>query len=710
MKAFRHHDAQSFFAGSQRLIKVLAHVGCTAAFAFFLGAASAGTLGPTLSVKLSGLADSAPVGVVVVAFNTSGGLATSHLNLLRSIGITKGITYARLGMVGAPATAGQVRALAANSAVRSVWSNDRLTYYNNQTRVLCGVDRLRTDPAFTNANGGRPVSGAGNFAIVINDSGIDATHPDLHFPEHVIQNVQIVTDTETLSGFTPVLTIENQPDTDLNVGHGTHVAGIVGGNGAASGGLYAGVAPGAKLIGAGSGAVLFILNALGGFEWSIANQFTYNIRVISNSWGTNGRFNPDDPVNIASKNAHDLNIVVVFAAGNSGPGKDTLNPYAAAPWVIGVAAGTKEGGLAGFSSRGIPSADRLANGDPNDDFTAPAITAPGTGREFASSEGKFTSDVVSVRSKTNMFANGLDSDLELPVAFVPFYTQISGTSMATPFIAGTVGLMLDADPTLSPDEIKQILQQTASQMPGFSEFEVGAGYLNAYAAVDKVFNRSKLYGTYSGAVDLRQFNALLSGDGNTIGLLLTDPTGARFSSGIMLPILDAPNREVVVNNPVPGQWLLEVRGVRGLAAVPNFSLPTSGAAAPGPVDGTITQLQFTLAAIADIQGHPAQAQIESAIKNRMMDTFSDGTFRPESNVVRQDFARLLVLNTALRQSLAGTARFTDVTGDLEAIAEAVTANGSTLRDWNFTPQARVSACGTSFNPGGLIADSTSRLL
>jgi len=100
MKAFRHHDAQSFFAGSQRLIKVLAHVGCTAAFAFFLGAASAGTLGPTLSVKLSGLADSAPVGVVVVAFNTSGGLATSHLNLLRSIGITKGITYARLGMVG----------------------------------------------------------------------------------------------------------------------------------------------------------------------------------------------------------------------------------------------------------------------------------------------------------------------------------------------------------------------------------------------------------------------------------------------------------------------------------------------------------------------------------------------------------------------------------------------------------------------------------
>ncbi|HEV8487423.1 MAG TPA: S8 family serine peptidase [Blastocatellia bacterium] len=731
---------------------------------FLLGvvsfAASAATLGPALSVKLSGLPGTADAGIVVVVFNTTVGLTPSHLDLLRNIGITKGITYPHLGMVGTPATAGQVRALAANPAVRSVWSNDRLAYYNNETRMLCGVDKVRTDAAFTKANGGLPVSGAGDFSIVINDSGIDATHPDLHFPEHVVQNLQILTDTETLSGFTPVLTIENLPDTDLNVGHGTHCAGIVGGNGAASGALYAGVAPGAKLIGAGSGAVLFILNALGGFEWSISNQAVYNIRVISNSWGSNGRFDPDNPINIASKTSHDLNMVIVFAAGNSGPGKDTLNPYAAAPWVIGVAAGTKEGGLAGFSSRGIPRADRLSNGDPTDDFTAPAITAPGTGREFASDQGKFTSDVVSVRSKTNVFANGLDADAEIPVAFVPFYTQISGTSMATPFIAGTVGLMLDADPTLTPDQVKQILQQTASQMAGFSEFEVGAGYVNVYAALDKVFNRSKNYGTYSGAVDVRQFNAqfniskptsadfpqnpkpfhidynpaalpgpgssnsttfivqpgisvldvfanidnaLMTGDGNTIGLLLTDPTGARFSSGVLLPILDAPNRQVVVKNPVPGQWLLEARGVRGLAAVPNFSLPTSGAATPGPIDGTITQQQFTLATIPDIQGHPAQAQIESVIKNRMMDTFPDGTFRPDSNVTRRDFAQTLVLNTPLRQSLGATRRFTDVTGSLEAIAEAVTANGSTLRDWNFTPQGMMGASGPSFNPSGLIS-------
>ncbi|HYL73922.1 MAG TPA: S8 family serine peptidase [Bryobacteraceae bacterium] len=699
------------------------------------------TLGPSLSSKLSGLADSASAGTVIVAFNTSNGLNASHMAVLTAAGVARGYTMQHLGMVAVPATAGQVRALSSNAAVRSIWANDQLDYLNNETRVLTGVDRARTDPNFIKMNGGMPVSGKGNFSVELNDSGIDGTHSDVHYPEHVIQNVQQITDTATLSGFTSLVFVENVPNTDTNSGHGSHCAGIIAGTGAASGGLYAGVAPGANLIGVGSGATLLVLNALGGFEYALANQFRYNIRVISNSWGTTGAFDPNDPINIASKAAHDNNIIVAFAAGNSGPGKDTMNPYATPSWVIGVAAGTKEGGLASFSSRGLPAG------------VAPSITAPGTGREFASDSGMFTTDIVSVRAKTNLVANGQTADAELPTQFIPFYTEISGTSMATPFVAGSAALLLSVDPTLSADDVKQILMQTASQMPGFSQFEVGAGYINVYAAIDKVFNRSKNYGTYSGPLDKQHYNASFSatgpaptsfhvdytpaalpgpgspnsvpfvvqpnmsvldvlahigdlansGNGNTVGLLLTDPNGNVYSGGIAIPVLDAPTREVVVANPVAGNWLLEVRGIRGLTTLPEVRLPTSGAALPGPVDGTITQQQFILAPVPDIQGDPSQAEINFVLTNRIMDTFSDGLFHPTYFVTRGDLAQTLVLNTALRQSLAAVPIFTDVTGAQEAIAEAVTANGSTLRDYNFGPAGLMSASGSTFNPGGAVS-------
>ena len=730
-------------------------------------AASAARLSPTLSAQLQNAPNTASVGVVIVAFNTNTGLSATHLDVLRGVGITKGVTYQRLGMAAVVATAGQVRALAANAAVRSIWPNTRLHYLDNETGMLTGVNKVRMEPAFTRANGGLPIGGRGNFSVVINDSGIDATHPDLHFPEHVIQNVQIVTDeqfnntlvaTPELNGFSPLLVVENIPDTDTHVGHGSHCAGIVGATGQQSGGLYAGVAPGARLIGVGSGAGLFILNALGGFEWSITNQFTngYNIRVISNSWGGGGAFDPDDPINIASKTAHDLNIIVCFAAGNSGPGWNTMNPYAKAPWVIGVGAGTKEGGLAGFSSRGTPKEQRLADSDPNNDYDAPTLVAPGTGREFDANSGKFTAAVISTRALTNVVANGATDDTELPINYLPFYTQISGTSMATPFVAGTAALMLNADPTLTPDDVKQILQKTATRMPGFDEFEVGSGYINVYAAVDTVFNRTKNYGTFvvppfnaqltttwlnpgspeTFAIDpfLPQIpgptsantyhfqvqpglgllsvtinfgnSAATDQTGNSLGLILYPPgctdLDCGYSSGLALPVLDSPYRQVVVKFPVAGEWIAEVRGLRGLTVADQCACSPAGLAVPERVDGKIERANVTLQPVSDIAGHPAEQQIRNALLNRQMDLFADGTFRPDSSVTRDDFARHLMLNTPLRQSLAATPKFTDVTADLEPLAEAVTASGSTLRDWNFTPAGMMSASGSLFNPTATI--------
>ena len=704
--------------------------------------AQAASLAPALSSKLANLADDVEVGMVIVAFNTDRGLLDSHLSILRGIGINAGHTYPTLGMAAMPMTAGQVRLLKNNPAVRSLWSNDRLYYYMHQARVMGGVARVQSDAAMTLRNGGMPVSGAGDFSVMVIDSGVDATHGDLPFGTKVIQNVQTPVAAGTLPGFTPHVSIENVPNTDQTVGHGTHCAGIIGGTGLRSGGVYTGVAPGAKLIGAGLGAGLFVINGLAAWEWALTNQYRYNIRVISNSYGGSGAFDPTNPITIASKMAYDRNITVVFAAGNDGPTKDTYNTYAKAPWVIGVAAGSKEGDLADFSSRGVRREERLSNEDPDDDFNAPTITAPGTGRIYDTNAGKFTAAMVSTRSTVNITANGLTDDAELPLAAIPFYTQISGTSMATPFISGVVALMLDADPTLTPDEIRSILTSTASRMPGREEWEVGAGYVNAHAAVDKVFNRGKAYRNiqeysfnvnfseerapvqnfnidfdpsvsgpdsanayrFTVAPDMNVLDAFATADaigdqgiGNLVGIRLTSPSGVSYSSGINTPVIGSLNRQIVVKNPEPGEWVLEVRGANGLAALPEVTSPQQ-LALPGPVNGTISQSRFVLPAIADIQGHSKQAAIELALESRYIDTYADGTFRPDSNVTREDLARSLALNTSLRQTLGAFAKFGDVSGDLRFFSEYVTAKGSSNRDFDFTPTGMMAASSSSFNP------------
>jgi len=190
---------------------------------------------------------------------------------------------------------------------------------------------------------------------------------------------------------------------------------------------------------------------------------------------------------------------------------------------------------------------------------------------------------------------------------------------------------------------------------------------------------------------------------NTVGILLFAPDGTSYSSGVKLPVLDSTVRQVVVQNPMPGQWRLEIRGARGLAAVPGVSIPTSGAAGPGPVRGTINQIKFILPNIPDIAGHPQQADIEFAIKNRVIDIYADGNFQPDRVVSREDFALSLLSNTSVRQSLSAAPKFTDVTGDFARIAEALTAKGSTLRAYDFTSNGLISANGSVFDSGANIS-------
>lgn len=412
---------------------------------------------------------------VIVAFNGDGAPKEHQLNLLKMLGIKAGVSMKNLPITGVVATKTQIEQLAQSNEVRSIYFNRKLEYFNETSTDITGVDRVRADEEIKLTNGDKPLTGKG-VGVVINDSGVDGTHGDHPFGKNLVQNVLGSVNLANLApGILPITYLENVPNTDTNSGHGTHVAGTVGGTGVKSGGKYEGVAPGADLIGYGSGAALFVLDGISGFDYAIKNKDKYNIRVITNSWGSTGEFDPNDPINIASKKAYDAGITVLFAAGNEGPSENTHNPYAKAPWVISVAAGDSHLNLADFSSRGTKGVGGtfILDGREWTWKDAPTITAPGV-------------DIVSTRAVAPISSLAALQDLQtLNPLHVPFYTIMSGTSMATPHVAGIVALLLEANPQLSPDAIKQIIEDTVIPMPGYEEWEVGAGYVDAYAAVKK---------------------------------------------------------------------------------------------------------------------------------------------------------------------------------------------------------------------------------
>ena len=427
---------------------------------------AAADLGETLDRALAAAAPGDRL-EVIVSFRQGGAPTVGQITALRLLGIQQGRWMRALPMAGVMATPGQIAAIARRSDVASIHLNRNLRYYNHDARRLSGVDAVQADP-------GLGFTGRG-VTVMVNDSGIDATHADLQYGSHVVQNVQALGNVHALLDFLPVTVLENQFNTDISSGHGTHCAGSVGGSGARSDGLHRGVAPGADIVGYGSGAVISILDAVGGYDYAIAKQYAFNspIRVISNSWGTSGAFDPTDPVNIASHAAYRKGIVSVFAAGNDGPTDNTHNPYAQAPWVISVGAGNKDGSLADFSSRGNPGESgsfTMPDGSSWTYVNRPSVVATGV-------------DIVSTRALTGalpLLATTQDLALGERAAF---YTHMSGTSMATPHVAGIVALMFEARPSLSPMQVKQVLEATANAMPGRQPHEVGSGHVDALEAV-----------------------------------------------------------------------------------------------------------------------------------------------------------------------------------------------------------------------------------
>ncbi|TFB18855.1 peptidase S8 [Filobacillus milosensis] len=400
-------------------------------------------------------------------------------SLLEEYLFSNGIIFHEFPLAGLIATPEQIESLNEDDQVRSIVYNKTLEYENTEATEFTGVNDVRTDSNLQEYNNGLPITGKG-VGVVINDSGVDGTHADLEYDSHLVQNVLGATNLNAVSELLPVTYIEDVPATDNNSGHGTHVAGIVGATGEKSGGKHEGVAPGADLIGYGSGAGVAILDILGAFEYALVNQHDYNIRVITNSWGDTSDagtpFDPDHPVNVATKALYDRGILTVFSAGNSGPEEGTISGnYKKAPWVVTVAAGTKTGELTDFSSRGIENQGGtvIVDGETWNWQDQPTVTAPGY-------------KIISTRVISPLPLLATADDLELiDPAYVPYYTTMSGTSMAAPHVAGIAALLFETDPTLTPLEVKEILMNTATPMDDYETFEVGAGYVNAYEAVKK---------------------------------------------------------------------------------------------------------------------------------------------------------------------------------------------------------------------------------
>jgi serine protease AprX len=307
------------------------------------------------------------------------------------------------------------------------------------------------------------VDGTG-IGVATIDSGVSLAHDDLG-PGRVVHWADFVA---------------HQPVAYDDYGHGTHVAGIIVGAGVDSAGGRRGIAPGADLVvlkaldGTGNGHISDVIAAV---DYAIANRDRFNIRVLNLSVAA-GVYESylTDPLAQAALRAVRAGIVVVAAAGNFGlnaNGEAQYGTIAApgnAPWVLTVGAADDKGTpdrsddiVAAFSSRGPTAIDGTSK---------PDLVAPGVGIESTADP---SSTLYAIQPRARVW--GATSTVSQP------YLRLSGTSMAAPVVTGTVALMLQADPHLTPNAVKAILQFTAEPRPNTDQSTQGAGLLNARGAV-----------------------------------------------------------------------------------------------------------------------------------------------------------------------------------------------------------------------------------
>jgi serine protease AprX len=349
-----------------------------------------------------------------------------------------------IGGFAADVPAGRVSTLGADGAIRRLYVDGRIRMAAVGTEAWDDIEpnlawrktiRLHQVPLGIDGTG---------VTVALIDTGITQT-PDLG--DRVVARVD----------FTPGAAGDDE------YGHGSHLAGVIAGDGAASGGKWRGVAPGAKLVSLkvagpdGSTDVSVVIAAL---QWVVTHRAEYGIKVLNLSFGTDS-LQPYavDPLNAAVERAWAAGITVVVSSGNRGPG--TINKPGDDPFVITVGAvdvhqttDRRDDEVAGFSSSGITQ----------DGFVKPDLVAPGT-------------TIVATRDV------GSAIDQMHPDAVVDeHYFKGTGTSQAGAVVSGVAALLYQANPSLRPNTVKSILLGSTFRASQYRSGG-GSGMVDAAAAV-----------------------------------------------------------------------------------------------------------------------------------------------------------------------------------------------------------------------------------
>jgi len=319
---------------------------------------------------------------------------------------------------------------------------------------------------------GRAVTGQG-VTVAVLDSGV-ASVPGLDAPGKVLRGPDLSLETNSAA-----------PMSFDTFGHGTHLASVIAGEDAVktdpkSGALSAGdatkqlgVAPDAQVLGlklATTDGSTDVSQVIAGLDWVVQHRHAAgaDVRVVNLSFGTDS-LQPYqiDPLAAAAENAWRAGLVVVVSGGNGGADAGGLTDPAIDPYVIAVGASDAGGSVGGWKVPTVASFSSVGTAQRHVDLVAPGrsivgLRDPGSFVDANNPQGRVTGD-----TSGRLFRG-------------------SGTSQAAAVVSGAAALLLQAQPSLTPDAVKAALVGTATPLPGVSALAAGAGELNVAAAVSAV--------------------------------------------------------------------------------------------------------------------------------------------------------------------------------------------------------------------------------